>query len=99
MSRPSLGYFRSAPRLFWKRDALPLYLISAVTSRCNARFGHGFNWGRADAVAGGGSHPAVHPQEPVFLHPRVLPQYDAPVQSPQIGWRWVRSAAMSRVAR
>jgi len=42
-------YFRYGPRLLLKRNALPLYLIFFVTSRCNARCGHCFNWRRAEA--------------------------------------------------
>lgn len=42
-------YFRYAHRLFRKKNALPLYLIFFVTSRCNARCGHCFNWRRAEA--------------------------------------------------
>lgn len=42
-------YFRYAPRLFWKKNALPLYMIFFVTSRCNAKCGHCFNWQRAEA--------------------------------------------------
>jgi MoaA/NifB/PqqE/SkfB family radical SAM enzyme len=42
-------YFRYGPRVFWKRNTLPMYLIFFVTSRCNARCGHCFNWKRAAA--------------------------------------------------
>lgn len=42
-------YLRYGTRLFHKGDALPLYLIFFVTSRCNARCRHCFNWRRAEA--------------------------------------------------
>ena len=38
--RTSLGYMKFAPRMFWKRGALPLYFILFVTKNCNARCGH-----------------------------------------------------------
>lgn len=41
-------YLRYAPRLFYKGDGMPLYLIFFVTSRCNARCEHCFNWRRAE---------------------------------------------------
>ena len=44
-----LEYLRYGRLVFWKKDALPLYLILFVTSRCNMRCGHCFNWGRAAA--------------------------------------------------
>ncbi len=38
--RTSMGYMKFAPRMFWKRGALPLYFILFVTKNCNARCGH-----------------------------------------------------------
>jgi len=42
-------YLRYGSRLLWKRGRPPMYLIFFVTSRCNARCGHCFNWQRAAA--------------------------------------------------
>jgi len=42
-----LEYFKYGPYLFYKRNIMPFYLIFFVTSRCNARCPHCFNWKRA----------------------------------------------------
>ena len=46
-ARAYLPYLRYGKHVFFKRDALPLYLILLVTSRCGMRCGHCFNWRRA----------------------------------------------------
>lgn len=47
LARQYAEFLRYGKRVFWKRDALPLYLIFFVTSRCHMRCGHCFNWRRA----------------------------------------------------
>ncbi len=37
---PVPGYLKFAPRVFWKKNALPHYLVFFVTRRCTAKCGH-----------------------------------------------------------
>ncbi len=47
MKQNYLEYFKYGPYLFYKRNIMPFYLIFFVTSRCNARCAHCFNWKRS----------------------------------------------------
>lgn len=48
MRQNYLEYLRYGKRVFFKRNAPPLYLIFIITSRCNAFCSHCFNWKRQD---------------------------------------------------